>query len=202
MIRSFADKETEKIFNERFSKRLPADIQSRALRCLRYLDKARSLSVSPQYMRLIDGAIVASAMGGVDPQKFPDEISIAKKAIVRLMSNRLDAQHREELLVAAEALGLTEQANNLKSRISALNSNKNAVSGPSGLSYARSADIDMITKFFLDGLEVWGGVGVQKETSFNRHFTGHLSGGHGIGSSDQMRLRVMKWLASETTGIL
>ena len=43
MIRSFADKETEKIFNERFSKRLPTDIQSRALRCLRYLDKARSL---------------------------------------------------------------------------------------------------------------------------------------------------------------
>jgi alkylation response protein AidB-like acyl-CoA dehydrogenase len=61
---------------------------------------------------------------------------------------------------------------------------------------------DMTTKFFLDGLEVWGGVGVQKETSFNRHFTGHLSGGHGIGSSDQMRLRVMKWLASEPTGIL
>ncbi len=43
MIRSFADKETEKIFNERFSKRLPTDIQSRALRSLRYLDKARSL---------------------------------------------------------------------------------------------------------------------------------------------------------------
>ena len=43
MIRSFADKETEKIFNERFSKRFPADIQSRALRCLRYLDKTRSL---------------------------------------------------------------------------------------------------------------------------------------------------------------
>jgi len=114
------------------------------------LDKARSLSVSPQYMKLIDGAIVASAMG-LDPQKFPDEISIAKKAIVRLMSNRFDAQHREELLVAAETLGLTEQANNLKNRISALNSNKNAVSGSSRSSYARSADIDMITKFFENG---------------------------------------------------
>ena len=114
------------------------------------LDKARSLSVSPQYMKLIDGAIVASAMG-LDPQKFPDEISIGEKAIVRLMSNRFDAQQREELLVAAETLGLTEQANNLKSQISALNSNKNAVSGPSRLSYARSADIDMITKFFENG---------------------------------------------------
>ena len=123
---------------------------AKPLEVIGLLDKARSLSVSPQYMKLIDGAIVASAMG-LDPQKFPDEISIAKKAIVRLMSNRLDAQHREALLVAAETLGLTEQANNLKSRISALNSNKNAVSGSSGLSYARSADIDMITKFFENG---------------------------------------------------
>jgi len=54
---------------------------------------------------------------------------------------------------------------------------------------------DMITKFFLDGLEIWGGTGVQKETPFHRHFSGHLAGGHGVGSSDQMRLRIMKWLA-------
>jgi tetratricopeptide (TPR) repeat protein len=114
------------------------------------LDKARSLSVSPQYMKLIDGAIVASAMD-LDPQKFRDEISVGKKAVVRLMSNRFDAQQKEELLVAAETLGLTEQANNLKSQISALNSNKNAVSGSSRSSYARSSDIDLITKFFEGG---------------------------------------------------
>lgn len=57
---------------------------------------------------------------------------------------------------------------------------------------------DMTSKFFLDGLEIWGGTGVQKETSFHRHFFGHLAGGHGVGSSDQMRLMIMKWLADKS----
>ena len=43
-ILGFADKETEKVFNRQFSRRLPADIQQTALRRLIYLDKARSLN--------------------------------------------------------------------------------------------------------------------------------------------------------------
>jgi len=149
MTGDLLDKEQTSLAAYMFAASLAAK-NDKPLEVIGLLDKARSLSVSPRYMKLIDGAIVASAMG-LDPQKFPDEISIAKKAIVRLMSNRFDAQQREELLVAAETLGFTEQANNLKSQIFALNSNKNAVSGPSRPSYARSADIDMITKFFENG---------------------------------------------------
>jgi len=37
MIKSFRDAETEKVFNRRFSKRLPTDIQPVALRKLRML---------------------------------------------------------------------------------------------------------------------------------------------------------------------
>ena len=40
MIKSFKCKETEKIWNEEFSKKLPADIQKRALHKLRMLNIA------------------------------------------------------------------------------------------------------------------------------------------------------------------
>ena len=43
-IIGFADKETDKIFNRQFSRRLPSDIQVTALRKLIYMDKARSLN--------------------------------------------------------------------------------------------------------------------------------------------------------------
>ena len=43
-ILGFADKETEKIFNRIFSRKLPSDIQSVALRRLIYLNNARSLN--------------------------------------------------------------------------------------------------------------------------------------------------------------
>jgi toxin HigB-1 len=43
MIRSFADKETERIWNGQSSRALPGDIQDRALRKLRQIDAARSL---------------------------------------------------------------------------------------------------------------------------------------------------------------
>jgi len=149
MTRELLDKDQTSLAAYMIAASLAAK-NDKPLEVIGLLDKARSLSVSPLYMKLIDGAIVASAMG-LDPQKFPNEISIGEKAIVRLMSNRFDAQQREELLVAAEMLGLTEQANNLKSQISALNSNKNAVSGSSRSSYVRSSDIQMITKFFENG---------------------------------------------------
>jgi proteic killer suppression protein len=44
MIASFADAETEKVFRREFSRRLPQDIQRRALRQLIMLDNARTLS--------------------------------------------------------------------------------------------------------------------------------------------------------------
>ncbi|MGH6933497.1 MAG: type II toxin-antitoxin system RelE/ParE family toxin [Dongiaceae bacterium] len=43
MIRSFSDRETERIWNGVRSRRLPADIQSAALRKLRMLNQARRL---------------------------------------------------------------------------------------------------------------------------------------------------------------
>ncbi len=44
MIKDFADKETEKLFERRFSRRLPPDIQAIARRKLEILDAAESLS--------------------------------------------------------------------------------------------------------------------------------------------------------------
>ncbi len=43
MLKSFADKETEKIWNEQRSKRLPVDIQQRALNKLAMISQASSL---------------------------------------------------------------------------------------------------------------------------------------------------------------
>ncbi|MBR5182042.1 MAG: type II toxin-antitoxin system RelE/ParE family toxin [Clostridiales bacterium] len=43
MIKSFADKETEKIFNQIFSKKLPGDIQRIALRKMILINNAGSL---------------------------------------------------------------------------------------------------------------------------------------------------------------
>lgn len=44
MIKSFRDKEAERIFQRSFSRRLPQDIQRAALRRLNYLHAARELS--------------------------------------------------------------------------------------------------------------------------------------------------------------
>lgn len=44
MIKSFADKETHKIYRQEFSKRLPADIQKTALRKLIMIDNAETIS--------------------------------------------------------------------------------------------------------------------------------------------------------------
>lgn len=43
MIQSFADKETEKVFNRQFSRRLPTDIQRIARRKLEILEAAERL---------------------------------------------------------------------------------------------------------------------------------------------------------------
>jgi len=44
MIKSFADSETEKVFNRQFSKKLPGDIQAVALRKLRMLNNAHAIN--------------------------------------------------------------------------------------------------------------------------------------------------------------
>ena len=43
MIKTFADKETEKIYSQRFSKKLPQSIQRMALRKLIMIDNAQNL---------------------------------------------------------------------------------------------------------------------------------------------------------------
>ncbi len=43
MIRTFRDREAEKIFQREFSRKLPQDIQQRAFRKLRMLNRAQSL---------------------------------------------------------------------------------------------------------------------------------------------------------------
>lgn len=44
MIKSFRDKETEKVFNRNYSKKLPETIQQRALRKLRMIDAAADIN--------------------------------------------------------------------------------------------------------------------------------------------------------------
>lgn len=44
MIRNFADKETKKIYNQKFSKKLPQSIQKVALRKLVMLDNATNIN--------------------------------------------------------------------------------------------------------------------------------------------------------------
>ncbi len=44
MIKSFADGETKKVFGRQFSKKLPGDIQSVALRKLRMLNNAHGIN--------------------------------------------------------------------------------------------------------------------------------------------------------------
>lgn len=44
MIKSFKDKETEKVFRRQYSRRLPQDIQRAALRRLAYLHSAKEIN--------------------------------------------------------------------------------------------------------------------------------------------------------------
>ena len=59
MIKSFADKETEKVYNQIFSKKLPNDIQRVALRKLIMIDNAgclEDLKVPPaNHLELLHG---------------------------------------------------------------------------------------------------------------------------------------------------
>ena len=104
------------------------------LQVIALLDKARSLPMSQEDQRWIDGAMVAIAMQ-LDPKKNPGEVDIGRKAAVRLMRDRLSPQQREELLVATETLGLTDQAQNLRSQILASDRNRPAFPGSASQAY-------------------------------------------------------------------
>ena len=61
MIVGFKDKETEILFNEQFSRRLPIDIQKRALRKLLQMDKAISIDefkeLSSNHLEALSGSM-------------------------------------------------------------------------------------------------------------------------------------------------
>ena len=62
MIRSFKDKETEKIFHQEYSKKLPGNIQKVALRKLMMIDAAEKLSdlrIPPaNHLEALDGDLI------------------------------------------------------------------------------------------------------------------------------------------------
>jgi tetratricopeptide (TPR) repeat protein len=143
---------------------LAAD-QGKPLEAIALLDRARSLPMSPHYLRLIDGALVASAME-LDQATHSQHVDIGKKAAIRLLSQRITPQQREELLVATEALGLTEQSENLKSQIAAANKNMNTLARASGSRYMQPVDLSLIKTFLERG----------KTDSALRLALGHLAG--------------------------
>jgi proteic killer suppression protein len=60
MIKSFKDKETQKVFNQNYSKKLPESIQQRALRKLRMIEAARKI----KDLRLPPGNRLEALKGG------------------------------------------------------------------------------------------------------------------------------------------
>ncbi len=125
-------------------------VDGRPLEAVTLLEKARSLPMSPQYQRLLDGALVAGALE-LDPQKHPAEIDLAKRAAIRLLSHQLNPQQQEELLVATETLGLTEQAKNLRKQILASAANPSASPGGPVAPRIRPSTVALAKKFFASG---------------------------------------------------
>ncbi len=65
MIKSFADTETEKVFNREFSRKLPPDIQRNARRKLELLNVAKALND----MRIPPGYRLEKLIGDRDGQR-------------------------------------------------------------------------------------------------------------------------------------
>lgn len=107
------------------------------------LEKARALPLSQEDQRSVDGAIVAYAMD-LDPNDAPAEVALGRAAVNRLIRDRLGPVQREELLVAAETLGLMEQAENLKTQILAAPVGSRPAYGP-------PIDLAAIERFFKGG---------------------------------------------------
>jgi tetratricopeptide (TPR) repeat protein len=107
------------------------------------LDKARSLATSQDDQRWMDAAMVSCAVD-LDPNKDTPAVDLGRKAAIRLIRERLDPWQREELLVAVESLGLTEQAQSLRTQI---------LASPGGTRPAAvlDADVAMIQRFLERG---------------------------------------------------
>jgi len=59
---------------------------------------------------------------------------------------------------------------------------------------ANSFVCDTLTKLFLDTMEIWAGLGVQKELPIERYFRNHFSTNHGGGTPVLNKIIAMKWL--------
>jgi bla regulator protein BlaR1 len=114
------------------------------------LDKARSLPMSARDRSLIDGALVASAME-LDPQQHARERDIGKHALVRLMSRAQDPWQREELIVAADAFGVAEQAESLRRQVNTPPAASAASSRRHVPTYVRGREIEIIEDYLKQG---------------------------------------------------
>ena len=123
-----------------------ATVDGAPLEVVTLLEKARSLPMSAQYRRLLDGALVASAME-LDPQRHPAEIELGKRAVLRLMGDRMEPEQREELMAAAETLGLAEEAENLRNQILTASATRSGVSGGARASDAHPFTAALIERF-------------------------------------------------------
>lgn len=127
-----------------------AGIQGKAQEVIALLGRARSLPMSPYYAQLIDGALVASALE-LDQAAHASEVNTGKQAAIRLLSRRINPPHREELLVATEQLGLTEQAANLRAQIVAASQNTNAPGPGNTLAYASPVNVNLVETLLKKG---------------------------------------------------
>jgi len=124
-----------------------ATVDGAPLEVIALLEKARSLPMSTQCRRRLDGALVASAME-LDPEEHPDQTDLGKRAVLRLMGDRLDPEQREEILAAAETLGLTEEAANLRNQMRASMPPSSASSGSLRASRTHPFAVALIERFF------------------------------------------------------
>lgn len=114
------------------------------------LDKARSLPMSAHTRTRIDGALVASAME-LDPQQHTQARSIGKQSLVRLMTQAKDPWQREELIVAADAFGVTEQAESLRRQVTVPPASTTASVGQYVPSYVRGKETAIIEDYLAKG---------------------------------------------------
>lgn len=124
-----------------------ATVDGAPLEVIALLEKARSLPMSTQYRRLLDGALVASAME-LDPQKHPDQVDLGRRAALRLMGDSLNPEQREEVLAAAETLGLAEEAQNLRNQMRVSTTTPSASSGSPRASGIHPFTVALIERFF------------------------------------------------------
>ena len=53
---------------------------------------------------------------------------------------------------------------------------------------------ELLNKFYIDTLEIWAGMGVQKELSIERYFRNHFATNHGGGTPGLAKIKAMEGL--------